>query len=168
MPSRLAREMEPRLAYASVSETGMPPVETMTRWLNHWTDGRIKMFVTAAGLRLRRARPDLFLDGAYEPLTAARITSANTSWPAAFLGGDRVVAVVPRLVANLADPSGGLLLPADRWADTRVRLPEGWRGQRWRDVLSGQIIAPVQSASADWLPVSEVLAHCPVSILCGT
>jgi hypothetical protein len=33
-----------------------------------WRDGRIKLLVTAAGLRLRRARPELFLHGAYVPL----------------------------------------------------------------------------------------------------
>jgi len=137
----------------------------MAHWLILWTDGRIKMCVTAAGLRLRRARPDLFLDGAYEPLTVDGYLDDHVVACGRFLGGDRVVAVVPRLVAKLADPSHGLLPSADRWTDTRVRLPEGWRGRRWRDVLTGQVITPVQGANADWLLVSQVLANCPVSIL---
>ena len=161
-------EMEPRLAHTSVSETEVPPADAMARWLNQWTDGRIKMFVTAAGLRLRRARPDLFLTGAYEPLTADGYLHDHVVACGRFLGSDRVVAVVPRLVADLAGSSHGLLLPADRWTDTRVQLPEGWRGRSWRDILTGQVIAPVQGANADWLLVSQVLADCPVAILYST
>ncbi|MGH2450651.1 MAG: malto-oligosyltrehalose synthase, partial [Candidatus Limnocylindria bacterium] len=35
-----------------------------------WEDGRIKLYLTAAGLRHRRARPELFAQGAYLPLSA--------------------------------------------------------------------------------------------------
>src|SRR5262249_31371274 len=36
--------------------------------LADWRDGAIKLLLTAAGLRLRRAMPEVFLDGAYLPL----------------------------------------------------------------------------------------------------
>ena len=36
--------------------------------MREWRDGRIKLLTTAVGLRLRRADPELFLDGAYVPL----------------------------------------------------------------------------------------------------
>ena len=38
-----------------------------------WPDGRVKFFTLAAALRLRRAHPDLFLRGDYEPLAATTI-----------------------------------------------------------------------------------------------
>ena len=37
--------------------------------LSHWQDGRLKLYVTYQGLKLRRTYPELFRQGAYLPLT---------------------------------------------------------------------------------------------------
>jgi (1->4)-alpha-D-glucan 1-alpha-D-glucosylmutase len=50
-------ELEPLLA------GGVPQGVTLDALRGGWTDGRIKLFVTAAGLRLRRGDPELLLAG---------------------------------------------------------------------------------------------------------
>ena len=49
----------------------------LAEMLRDWTDGRIKLLTTAAGLRLRRHDPELFLSGAYVPLATEMTVDGN-------------------------------------------------------------------------------------------
>ncbi|WP_406441923.1 malto-oligosyltrehalose synthase [Streptomyces sp. NBC_00631] len=78
--------------------------------------------VTAAALRLRARRPDVFGDTAtYAPLTAEGPAAAHCL---AFARSGRVVTAVTRLSLRLAEAGG--------WRDTVLALPPG----RWADVLA--------------------------------
>ncbi|GCD97418.1 malto-oligosyltrehalose synthase [Embleya hyalina] len=81
----------------------------------------LKLRVTSAALRLRRARPDWFA-GAYTPL---RARGKEADHAIAFIRGGEAITVATRLPAGLAAKGhwGGALLP----------LPEG----RWVDALTG-------------------------------
>ncbi|MFI1580606.1 malto-oligosyltrehalose synthase [Embleya sp. NPDC020630] len=81
----------------------------------------LKLEVTSAALRLRRARPDWFA-GAYTPL---RARGKEADHAIAFIRGGEAITVATRLPAGLAAKGdwGGALLP----------LPEG----RWVDALTG-------------------------------
>ncbi|OON80706.1 malto-oligosyltrehalose synthase [Streptomyces tsukubensis] len=86
--------------------------------------GEEKTALTAAALRLRRARPGLFGPGAsYDPLPASGRAAPHCL---AFSRSGGAVTAVTRLSARLAD-SGG-------WQGTTLPLPEG----RWRTVLPGE------------------------------
>ncbi|MFF4750282.1 malto-oligosyltrehalose synthase [Streptomyces sp. NPDC002514] len=81
-----------------------------------------KTAVTAAALRLRARRPEVFGDTAtYAPLSARGPAAAHC---VAFARSGAVVTAVTRLSLRLAEAGG--------WRDTRLALPPG----RWADVLA--------------------------------
>ncbi|ANH37917.1 Maltooligosyl trehalose synthase [Nocardioides dokdonensis FR1436] len=83
--------------------------------------GAAKLHVTAAALRLRRDRPELFTG--YAPVSA---TGEAAEHVVAFDRGGALT-VATRLPVGLADRGG--------WGDTRLDLPTG----RWRDTLTGDV-----------------------------
>ncbi|MEU8851732.1 malto-oligosyltrehalose synthase [Streptomyces sp. NPDC048564] len=101
--------------------------------------------LTAAALRLRRRRPEVFGDAAsYVPLTAEGPAAAHC---VAFGRSGEVVTAVTRLSLRLAQ-SGG-------WLNTVLALPPG----RWADVL-----AP-EREFAGHARVEELFEHVPVALL---
>ncbi|MEZ5289654.1 MAG: malto-oligosyltrehalose synthase [Vicinamibacterales bacterium] len=135
-------------------------------WVAAWPDGRIKLFLTALGARLRRERPALFLDGAYEPLAAVGGYAEHVVAFARHLEGQTLVAVVPRLTSRVADREHGLPL-GDAWGETAVALPATCRGRRLRDLVTGARLDAVNGPDdgPPRLPVSRILAVCPVALL---
>ncbi|GBE66174.1 putative maltooligosyl trehalose synthase [Mycobacterium sp. MFM001] len=81
-----------------------------------------KIRVVAAALRLRRARPDTFLQGGYHPVLAAGNAADHL---VAFRRGDDVLVAVTRWTFRLEDTG---------WGDTVVPLPAG----SWTDTLTGK------------------------------
>ncbi|MFF8972947.1 malto-oligosyltrehalose synthase [Streptomyces sp. NPDC014995] len=101
--------------------------------------------VTAAALRLRRRRPDVFGRAAtYEPLTAEGPAAGHCL---AFARSGEVVTAVTRLSLRLAEAGG--------WRDTRLALPPG----RWADVLDGE------RKFTGHARVEELFARLPVALL---
>lgn len=87
-------------------------------------EGLPKMLVLHKALQLRRERPEAFAPGAaYTPLAAEGPLSENAI---AFMRGDAVIAVVPRLTMRLAQG----------WRGTALGLPTG----RWRNVFTGSVL----------------------------
>jgi len=158
-------DMEATLTRVSIAGSASPPEPAVRAWLADWTDGRIKLFITAAGLRLRRTMPALFHEGAYQPLPSEGLRADQVVACGRALGDDRVMAIVPRLVAGLERASDGLGPSATSWSDTRVRLPEGWTGRCWHHALTGETLTPVRGERGEWLLVSHALNPCPVSLL---
>src|SRR5690606_3725749 len=65
--------------------------------LESWHDGRIKMLVTACGLRLRRWMPDVLLDGEYLPMASAGAAAERLVAFARRGPNGVIVAAAPRL-----------------------------------------------------------------------
>jgi (1->4)-alpha-D-glucan 1-alpha-D-glucosylmutase len=127
----LRRQLLQQLAEASADEI-MARVD----------EGAPKLHLVRRALHLRRTHPDWFgPEAAYEPILAE---GAGADHLVAFGRGDRVVTVVPRLVAG-PDPS---------WRSATLRLPGG----RWLNVLSGEEI--LGGAHAAW----DLLARFPVAL----
>ncbi len=72
------------------------------------TDGRIKLFVTAEGLRLRRRTGGFFNHAAYAPLDFSGPFAGHAIGFVRRDGGHYAVALVPRLVRRFLDAPGGL------------------------------------------------------------
>ncbi|MGW0576206.1 malto-oligosyltrehalose synthase [Streptomyces sp. NPDC002920] len=101
--------------------------------------------VTAAALRLRGRRPEVFGTAAtYEPLTAAGPAAGHCL---AFARSGEVVTAVTRLSLRLAETGG--------WRDTRLPLPPG----TWRDVLD-----PEREFTGH-ARVADLFARLPVALL---
>jgi (1->4)-alpha-D-glucan 1-alpha-D-glucosylmutase len=126
-------------------------------WFDHPNDGRIKMWITTAALRLRRARADLFKGGGYQPL-ALRGAQAAHAFAFARIDGDAcVISLIGRFFATLGGPrpTGAV------WGKTNLELPSGLRGRHWRDALTGRFFAPEDTT----LFLHTLFAHLPVALL---
>ncbi|MET7687395.1 malto-oligosyltrehalose synthase [Streptomyces sp. NPDC005483] len=108
-------------------------------------DSGDKGALTAAALRLRRRRPDVFGDAAtYTPLAAEGPSAAHCL---AFARSGEVVTAVTRLSLRLAEAGG--------WQETVLPLPPGV----WRDV-----VVPEREFSGH-ARVAELLGESPVALL---
>lgn len=128
-------------------------------------DGRIKLFVTNAGLRLRRELPHVFVGGDYLPLATEVTVSADVVAFARLWGDDAVIAAVPRLVAGLVNDERPSPIDGECWKTSRVMLPEALRGRTFQNVLTGEEVRPTEAAGQAWLFVGELLQRLPVALL---
>lgn len=129
--------------------------------LAHWQDGRIKQRLITEVLKLRQRLPALFRRGDYQPLT---LTGSHAERALAFArrqGEDWILVVVPRLVAGLLDGQSVPLVPAERWGDTAVELPEALAGAPLTALFSAQTL----TAGRDPVALGALLATFPVEIL---
>jgi (1->4)-alpha-D-glucan 1-alpha-D-glucosylmutase len=114
--------------------------------LRHPHDGRIKMFVTAAGLQLRRELPHVFVGGDYRPLETEVTVPGGVVAFARTSGDDAVIAVAPRLVARLVNDERPAPLGVAHHrpgAAAWPRLPEcahGRRSQAHRSDRAGLVV----------------------------
>jgi (1->4)-alpha-D-glucan 1-alpha-D-glucosylmutase len=108
-------------------------------------DGGPKLWLLQRTLAVRRRRAGAFRPGAsYTPVTAAGEKAAHV---VAYVRGDEVLVVAPRLVVGLAGD----------WAGTRIDLPPGG----WGDELE-----PARNGSWEGtVALSDLLAEFPVAIL---
>jgi (1->4)-alpha-D-glucan 1-alpha-D-glucosylmutase len=132
--------------------------------LEGWTDGRLKLLITAAGLRSRRHDPELFRSGAYVPL-ATEMTVDGNAIAFARIHEDRAMLFVgPRLCARLFGPD---LRPplGEAWKTSRVFLSEELVGRTFRHELTGADLRPTSTAGQTWIFLGEIFEHLPVGIL---
>jgi len=157
-------QMEPLLAdSAGASEAG-PAVAEM---LANWQDGRIKLYVTTAGLRLRRQLPSVFLDGEYVPLDVEGERKDHVVAFARILGNRSVVAVAPRLVAGLAGTENRIPVGAEVWGESAVALPQNLAGHTFQNVLTREELKPVATNEGARILPADAFRVFPVAILKG-
>jgi len=140
---------------------------TLRTWLENWTDGRIKLTVTAAGLRLRRELPEAFLGGEYLPV-AVEITVLGDVIAFARRSPDRnqaVLFVAPRLCSRLVTPAQPFPLGGDCWKTSRVMLPPELSDRQFRDEITGIEIRPTRAGENAWIFIGEAFQTLPVAML---
>ncbi|KPL87538.1 malto-oligosyltrehalose synthase [Herpetosiphon geysericola] len=133
--------------------------------LEHWADGRMKLFVITTLLTYRRANPDLFLTGRYTPLT---IVGPQRTMVCAYtrqVGDTTLLVVGPRLVAALMAAHDRFPLGAEVWQTTRVCLPATDAGVRYRNLLTCAIIVPDGPAHRPTLALGTILCDFPIAAL---
>lgn len=132
--------------------------------LDAWPDGRIKLAITAIAGRLRRAMPAPFRDGSYEPMATSGLSAEHVVAFARRHGEATVVAVVPRLVAELTSDDRPLPVGPEPWGDTRCALAGLAADTVLRDAFTG---ATHRVDPGGGLDVAAVLSTCPVALLYG-
>ncbi|MGI8983757.1 MAG: malto-oligosyltrehalose synthase [Acidimicrobiales bacterium] len=105
-------------------------------------EGLPKLWLTQRALDVRRRLEACFAGASYRPLAGAGERAGHV---VAYLRGERVAVVVPRLVMGLRDG----------WGDTTVELPDG----TWTDELGGSTLAGGPAA------LGALLADFPVALL---
>jgi len=138
---------------ADVARHGGPTIET---WFLSPEDSKIKMWVTAAGLGLRRSRPALFHQNGYEPLVCRGPKAKHVFAFARRKGNQAAVVLVSRHTAALGNRPLGAV-----WAETHVDLPAELQAATLFDVLTERNV-PVDGRS---LSVEAAFRHLPVALL---
>jgi (1->4)-alpha-D-glucan 1-alpha-D-glucosylmutase len=144
------RTVDYALRAAMLAEARDDPAAARASWL----DGRVKLFVTAKLLRLRRERRATFLDGPYTPL---EIEGSLGDRVVAFARTD-VIVIAPRLVHDLI--RRGDNGPRLGFGDEKVALPPG-SPSRFRDIFTDATL----DATDGRLSVGAALGGFPVSVL---
>ena len=134
-------------------------------WLHSWEDGRIKLLTIAAGLRLRRYAPSLFLEGRYIPLETDITISAGAVAFARVHGSDAAIFAAPRLCATLSADPEFVPLGNSCWKTSRILLPPELAGRAFQHVLTGVQIQSTITDGESWIPAGELFATVPVAIL---
>jgi (1->4)-alpha-D-glucan 1-alpha-D-glucosylmutase len=132
--------------------------------LNGWEDGRVKMFVTAVGLRLRQRYPALFLEGAYLPLTVEGRRASHVVAFARMYQRQAAIVVAPRLMHGLVGFTGDLPVGETVWGDTLIRLPEPLQAGRFRGLLTLNEVQSQTLNGVTVLPVAALLQDFPVGL----
>jgi (1->4)-alpha-D-glucan 1-alpha-D-glucosylmutase len=129
--------------------------------LHNWRDGRIKQRLIACLLNQRQAMPDLFIQGQYQPLTTSGQYAKNCL---AFLRewqNERLLVIVPRLVADLLPDDSQPQVAAEKWADTAIDLPQEIQHGIFTSIISRH----EHRATSGHLYLRDVLSDFPVNAL---
>jgi (1->4)-alpha-D-glucan 1-alpha-D-glucosylmutase len=135
---------------AALAALGLASPELASKLVASYRDGRIKMHVLRTGLRLRRAEPALFLEGAYRPVASA---SPNLFAFERSLGDAGVAVVAPRLIRKLAGGAPFALGEAAWGKDATVDLGVD---ATWENVFTGETLKGKALRVADVLRVFPV------------
>jgi (1->4)-alpha-D-glucan 1-alpha-D-glucosylmutase len=164
--------------------------EAVTEMLQHWEDGRIKLYLTVRGLRIRRWYPQVFLEGEYLPLAGEGEQAEHVFALARRHSGKEILAVVTRLPGAMLSPptispdhphpragrggesmppppSPGHTLPvgSEIWKQTRIILPADFRSDSFFNLFTGENVQAVRQGGGLSILASDVLAICPVALL---
>jgi (1->4)-alpha-D-glucan 1-alpha-D-glucosylmutase len=137
-------------------------IALVTRLRENWRDGRIKLFLTHAALHFRRERRQVMEQGDYRALQAMGAHSRHVIAFARSTADACALTVVGRGFTNLGTPARHPV--GEVWGDTVLRLPET-RAATYRDVLTGETMKAAQSDAGWTLPLKEIFAHLPISLL---
>ena len=138
------------------------PVLLAKELLSSPHDGRIKMLLSAIGLRYRRANHDLFRDSVYLPCETQGPRSSQLIAFARVGGNKSVVAVTGRHYARSRAPAE---VPVGNWwAGTRMAIPAELGTASFRDVFTGRRLS-LERGSGAIMAVDRVLEHLPVALI---
>jgi (1->4)-alpha-D-glucan 1-alpha-D-glucosylmutase len=130
-------------------------------------DGRIKLFVIWRMLNFRRQHPGLLTCGRYIPLD---VNGSRAEHVCAFVrknAQSAAVVVAPRLIAKLNEGGSGPPIGRDRWGDTFVSLPTQLHSASFRNLFTGEIVAPGEPGLSEIgsRPIGDLLSAFPVAVL---
>jgi (1->4)-alpha-D-glucan 1-alpha-D-glucosylmutase len=129
--------------------------------IDKWSDGRIKQFLTARALALRKKLPELFADGEYLPLAAEGMLGGHVVAFARVLADSVSITVLCRHPVRLLRGEWTVGMAKTPWQDTRVLLPATIRPTSFFDALTGNQI----SSAGRCLQIAQVLSILPVALL---
>ncbi len=120
----------------------------VSKLLEDWPDGRIKLYLVAKLLQLRRQHPTLFDAGSYEPLD---VSGPYAERVCAFMREAKGTRII---VAALLFPARG-----DAAGQTIV-LPQALAEKRWKSLLDGRVVEFGEGG----LNATDLFAELPVCV----
>ncbi len=151
----------------SLDRQAHDPAADLATWVHglvkSYTDGCIKLYITACTLRFRRDHHTLFANGAYIPLQAA---GPHTNNVVAFMrreGDTEIVVAAPRLLTQVMNSDD---LPLDEvWSDDLIGLLEAQPGERYTNLFTQECVQTIEQDGTIGLPVAAIFASVPVALL---
>jgi (1->4)-alpha-D-glucan 1-alpha-D-glucosylmutase len=134
-------------------------------FLREWPEARIKLLLTAAGLRLRREQPDLFLRGRYVPLQTDVSVPAGIVAFARVLDARAALFIAPRLVVPLLSDAQPVPLGGEAWKTSRILLPPELASRTFTHRLTGVRLDTAAAGADAWLFAGRVFEAVPIAIL---
>ena len=129
--------------------------------LQHYEDGRIKLWLTEKLLNLRRERRELFSHGNYVPLQASGNKEENVIAFARSYQGELIIVAAPRFAYSLM--RGSETPPIGHaWHDTSLRIDANLATSGLRNFFTGESV-PVKNGTA--LLCRDLFAHLPFALL---
>jgi (1->4)-alpha-D-glucan 1-alpha-D-glucosylmutase len=125
-----------------------------------WTDGRIKQFIIARVLAVRKIFPVVFSDGNYLPLEVRGPMAEHVVAFGRNSHDSCAVTVVCRSIASFLSGDHTLNMPESHWQDTRLCFPSEFRG-RFSDALRPSRIHSFDSH----IDAGEVLGDFPIAFM---
>ena len=116
---------------------------TVEQVMKRFDEGMPKLWLIRNGLALRKRHPEWF--GPQAGIEPLEVRGARRDHVVAFIRGESVATIVPRLVAKLRDD----------WSDTEVELPRG----EWTNHLTGDRIRGGR------IKLAELTRRFPVALL---
>jgi (1->4)-alpha-D-glucan 1-alpha-D-glucosylmutase len=138
------------------------PIALVAELLRVPENGAIKMFVTAVGLRYRRANAALFLESDYVPCEVRGSRSSQIIAFARRTSEKTVIAVAGRFYTRLG--AGAQLPLGHHWADTYLAVPAELRSATFREVFTGRRLVPSQ-ANSGLLAMDRVFEGLPIALI---
>lgn len=125
-------------------------------------DGRIKLYLTAKTLNLRKQHPELFQAGKYHSLNVQGPKAEHILAFARCYENKVAVIAVPRLCAQLL---GDATSPSDAslWGDTAVEV-RAIQNAAWQNVFTGEMLLSA-NFSQTFLPAANLFGKFPVALL---
>jgi len=130
--------------------------------LDHLEDGAAKLFLIRKTLGVRKRHYGLFGSGDYVPLEVQGSQSSHICSFARRKNGEVAIIAVPRLCAALLGEQAANPIGGEVWGDTELRLPDPLRGMRYRNVLTGELLASGEGGQG--INISALLANFPVAL----
>ncbi len=152
-----ARMLESLDREAEVERLGL-----CSRLAANMDDGRIKLFVLAEALRLRKRQAALFRHGGYRALDALGPRADAVVAFAREHERSVVIAAAPRYTLPALESPGGL---TGAYEETSLDLPASYASMAFRDVFTGREVRPGRQAGSVVLPLAPLLAGFPVVLL---
>jgi (1->4)-alpha-D-glucan 1-alpha-D-glucosylmutase len=132
--------------------------QALRHLIEHWHDGRIKLYLIWKAIRFRRDHADLFRDGEFVPLQSAGSYSRNVT---AFLrrqGPSWALAAVPRWLSQVPAKGKGEF----NWGDTKIMLPSD-SPAHWNNILTRTTLASKNEAADPHVMVDDLFQEFPVA-----
>jgi (1->4)-alpha-D-glucan 1-alpha-D-glucosylmutase len=122
--------------------------------------GRIKQFVIARVLAMRKKMPRLFAEGTYVPLETAGPLAEHFVGFTRILGTSAAIAVFCRFTAQLLSRDGALAVPISQCNNTRLVIPAELRATFSDALIPGRKL-PVGSD----MGIAQILTRLPIAFL---
>jgi (1->4)-alpha-D-glucan 1-alpha-D-glucosylmutase len=130
--------------------------------LEHWLDGRIKLYVIWKALGCRRERPTLFRKGEFLPVEVIGDRSEHVISFLRQYEEEQILVVVPRWVVNLTNLD--TLVLHEFLGGTKLKLPLA-SPHSWRNVFTARTIEAKPEGGNQIISAGELLNNFPVALL---